>query len=79
MTNSNLPKDTTKEDLTEFFSDCGAIREVSLPTSKTNPGEIRGFAIIVFETEAGVINALKLNKDRFKDTVSDELEPSPAP
>jgi len=59
---NNLPKDVTEEMVLEFFSECGTVLSVSLPRHKTTK-EPRGFAIVLFGTEAAVFAAMKLDRD----------------
>lgn len=63
-----MPPLASEEDLREFFEDCGTILELALPRKK-GTDEIKGFAIVVFGTEAAVVNALKLDKDPLKGQV----------
>ncbi len=62
---NNLPKDVTEEDVHEFFSECGTVLQVVLPRHKITQ-ELRGFAIVLFGTEAAVVSALKLDRDPMK-------------
>ena len=48
----------------DFFKDCGTVLEVILPKHKETK-ETRGFAIVMFGTEAAVVSALKLDRDPF--------------
>lgn len=59
---NNLPKDVTEEMVLDFFSECGTVLSVSLPRHNTTK-EPRGFAIVLFGTEAAVVAALKLDRD----------------
>jgi hypothetical protein len=57
-----LPYTVTKEEITQYLSQCGNVWDVRIATF-TN-GEGRGFAHVEFEKEADVERALKLN-ERF--------------
>eukprot|EP01080_Neovahlkampfia_damariscottae_P009331 gene9331-1418_t len=56
-----FPLDVTKEDLAEKFASCGEIETISLPDV-----DHKGFTFILFKTQEGVENALKLNGTEWK-------------
>lgn len=59
---NNLPKDVTEEMVRDFVADCGTVLSVAVPRHRTSQ-EPRGFAIVMFGTEAAVVSALKLDRD----------------
>lgn len=49
-----LSKDTTEQDLREYFMRYGYVMDVYMPRSKDNKKEHRGFGFVTFETEAAI-------------------------
>ena len=64
LSHSNLPAEVTEEMVQDFFKDCGTVLNIVLPRHK-GTDETRGFAIVMFGTEASVVSALKLDRDPF--------------
>lgn len=65
----NLAYAVTEAVLRELFCGCGPIREVKLPREREVQGQTRGFAFIVFETVAGLQQALRLDGDELMERV----------
>lgn len=58
---SNLPMDTSQEELKDIFSKYGEIEEIEVPESYT--GESKNFAFITFKNKNGVTNAFRDKKN----------------
>ncbi|CAK9217861.1 unnamed protein product [Sphagnum troendelagicum] len=58
--NKNDDEDNIRSGLTEFFSECGDIATVRIPTDRET-GHIKGFAYIEFKTKDSLSKALDLN------------------
>ncbi|KAH9571212.1 hypothetical protein CY35_02G082400 [Sphagnum magellanicum] len=58
--NKNDDEDNIRSGLTEFFSECGDIATVRIPTDRET-GQIKGFAYIEFKTKDSLSKALDLN------------------
>ncbi|KAH9575094.1 hypothetical protein CY35_01G093900 [Sphagnum magellanicum] len=56
----NDDEDNIRSSLTEFFSECGDINTVRIPTDRES-GQIKGFAYIEFTTKESLSKALALN------------------
>ncbi|CAM6045138.1 unnamed protein product [Sphagnum compactum] len=56
----NDDEDNIRSGLTEFFSECGDINTVRIPTDRES-GQIKGFAYIEFTTKESLSKALALN------------------
>jgi cold-inducible RNA-binding protein len=61
----NLPFSANEDDLRDFFSSCGEVTEVRMPTDKIT-GRMRGFGFVSFATEQEAQNALSLNGKDLK-------------
>ncbi|CAM9585287.1 unnamed protein product, partial [Ectocarpus sp. 12 AP-2014] len=61
----NLDPSVTKDDIREFFAECGAIASVRIPQDKET-GEMRGIAFVAFAKHSGVLQALTLHMDDLK-------------
>lgn len=59
----NLSYNSTEEDITNFFRDCGNV--VSVRLGKGDNGRSKGYCHIDFESEEGVENALKKSGEEF--------------
>eukprot|EP01025_Chloroclados_australasicus_P065315 TRINITY_DN8908_c1_g1_i1.p1 TRINITY_DN8908_c1_g1~~TRINITY_DN8908_c1_g1_i1.p1 ORF type:complete len:512 (-),score=41.64 TRINITY_DN8908_c1_g1_i1:3201-4736(-) len=49
-----LSKDTTEQDVREYFQSFGFVLDVYMPKNKDNKKEHRGFGFVTFETEASI-------------------------
>lgn len=53
-------EDSIRGSLTEFFSDCGGVKSIRIPTDRET-GDIKGFAYIDFEDKTTLSKALEYN------------------
>ena len=60
----NLPDDVNQSLLSEFFSTCGSIKSIFIPTDKTSRSS-RGIAFITFDTPSGFLQGMTRDKDLF--------------
>eukprot|EP01025_Chloroclados_australasicus_P039245 TRINITY_DN4053_c0_g1_i2.p1 TRINITY_DN4053_c0_g1~~TRINITY_DN4053_c0_g1_i2.p1 ORF type:complete len:503 (+),score=66.84 TRINITY_DN4053_c0_g1_i2:216-1724(+) len=61
-----LSKDTTEQDVREYFQTFGYVLDVYMPKKKDNKKEHRGFGFITFETEASVKRAVSHGMHRIR-------------
>ena len=56
----NLPYRVTKEEIVEFFADCGAIERVHIATDRQT-NRSKGYGFVTFDTTDAANKAVKLN------------------
>jgi len=54
----NINYEATVKEVVDFFSQYGHVLEAMLIPSKSDPGKIKGFGFITFETEEGMKKAI---------------------
>ena len=54
----NLPYEVTQDDLSNVFSEYGAVKRIQLPTDRET-GRLRGFGFVEMETEAAETAAIE--------------------
>ena len=56
----NIPFSSDDESVKSFFNGCGVVKRVSIPRY-SDTGKMRGFAMVEFENDEQIQNALKLS------------------
>ncbi|CAD7696839.1 unnamed protein product [Ostreobium quekettii] len=64
-----LSKDTTEQDLRDYFLKYGYVMDVYMPRSKDNKKEHRGFGFVTFETEAAVQRVVAYGAHKLRGAV----------
>lgn len=62
---SNLNYSITKDELRDFFSQCGEVLDISIPVDRDS-GRSRGFAFVEFADEQNIQAAMQLAGQELK-------------
>jgi len=64
-----LSKETTEQDLREYFMNFGYVMDVYIPRSKDNKKDHRGFGFVTFETEAAIQRVVSHETHKIKGAI----------